>query len=120
VTFPTHRPRRLRRNKLIRDSVAETTLAVERLIVPLFVRDGPQAVIDFWAEWCPPCFLISPIIEEMARDYPDVGFGKLNYDEGQDIAYSLGVMNLPTILMFKHGKPVDGVIGAVPRICNRV
>jgi thioredoxin 1 len=80
-----------------------------------FLNSFKVAVIDFWAEWCPPCFLISPIIEEMARDYPDVGFGKLNYDEGQDIAYSLGVMNLPTILMFKHGKPVDGVIGAVPR-----
>jgi thioredoxin len=72
-------------------------------------------VVDFWAEWCAPCFILAPIIEELARDYPQVGFGKLNTDENPEIASRYGVMSLPTVLLFKDGEPVDAIIGAVPR-----
>lgn len=74
-----------------------------------------MAVVDFWAEWCAPCLILAPIIEELAMDYPQVGFGKLNSDENQDIAGRYGVMSLPTVIFFKNGEPVDEVIGAVPR-----
>ncbi|ABP94951.1 thioredoxin [Metallosphaera sedula] len=80
-----------------------------------FIRKNKVAVVDFWAEWCAPCLILAPIIEELAMDYPQVGFGKLNSDENQDIAGRYGVMSLPTVIFFKNGEPVDEVIGAVPR-----
>ncbi|MEM3209469.1 MAG: thioredoxin, partial [Saccharolobus sp.] len=73
------------------------------------------AVVDFWAEWCAPCLILAPVIEELAKDYPQVGFGKLNSDENPDIAARYGVMSLPTVILFKNGEPVDAVLGAVPR-----
>lgn len=80
-----------------------------------FIKSHKVAVIDFWAEWCAPCFILAPIIEELAKDYPAIGFGKINFDENQDIASRYGVMSLPTVILFKNGEPVDEVIGAVPR-----
>lgn len=80
-----------------------------------FIKSHKVAVIDFWAEWCAPCIILAPIIEELAKDYPQVGFGKVNSDENQDIAARYGVMSLPTVIFFKNGEPVDEVIGAVPR-----
>jgi len=80
-----------------------------------FIKSHKVAIVDFWAEWCAPCLMLAPIIEELAKDYPQVGFGKLNSDESQDIAARYGVMSLPTVLFFKNGEPVDEVIGAVPR-----
>ncbi|MBW9140779.1 MAG: thioredoxin [Candidatus Aramenus sp.] len=80
-----------------------------------FIRSHKVAVVDFWAEWCAPCIILAPIIEELARDYPQVGFGKLNSDENPDIASRYGVMSLPTVIFFKDGEPVDEVLGAVPR-----
>lgn len=80
-----------------------------------FVSSHKVAVIDFWAEWCAPCFILAPIIEELARDYPQIGFGKVNSDENPDISSRYGVMSLPTVIFFKDGEPVDEVIGAVPR-----
>ncbi|MFP3164596.1 MAG: thioredoxin [Acidianus sp.] len=80
-----------------------------------FIKSHKVAVIDFWAEWCAPCIMLAPIIEELAKDYPQVGFGKVNSDENQDIAARYGVMSLPTVVFFKNGEPVDEVIGVVPR-----
>lgn len=80
-----------------------------------FLRKNKVAIVDFWAEWCAPCLILAPIIEDLAKDYPSVGFGKLNSDESQDIASRYGVMSLPTVIFFKDGEPVDEVIGAVPR-----
>jgi len=80
-----------------------------------FIKSHKVAVIDFWAEWCAPCIMLAPIIEELAKDYPQVGFGKVNSDENQDIAARYGVMSLPTVIFFKNGEPVDEVIGVVPR-----
>lgn len=80
-----------------------------------FIASHKVAVVDFWAEWCAPCLILAPIIEELAEDYPQVGFGKLNSDENPDIASRYGVMSLPTVIFFKDGEPVDEIIGAVPR-----
>jgi|BEDMetMinimDraft_2_1075160.scaffolds.fasta_scaffold00087_10 thioredoxin 1 len=80
-----------------------------------FIKSHKVAVIDFWAEWCAPCIMLAPIIEELAKDYPQVGFGKVNSDENRDIAARYGVMSLPTVIFFKNGEPVEEVIGAVPR-----
>ncbi|MGC9105314.1 MAG: thioredoxin [Thermoprotei archaeon] len=80
-----------------------------------FITRKEVALVDFWAEWCAPCFILAPVIEELARDYPQVGFGKINSDENPEISARYGVMSLPTVLIFKDGEPVDAVIGAVPR-----
>jgi len=80
-----------------------------------FITKNKIAVVDFWAEWCAPCFILAPIIEELANDYPQVAFGKLNTEENQDIVVRYGIMSLPTVMFFKNGEPVDQILGAVPR-----
>ncbi|ACP34204.1 thioredoxin [Sulfolobus islandicus Y.G.57.14] len=80
-----------------------------------FITKNKIAVVDFWAEWCAPCFILAPIIEELANDYPQVAFGKLNTEENQDIVMRYGIMSLPTVMFFKNGEPVDQILGAVPR-----
>jgi len=80
------------------------------------VRKYPLMLIDCWAEWCGPCRMIAPVIEELARDY--VGrlvVGKLNVDENQDTAFRFNIMSIPTLLIMKNGQEVDRIIGAVPK-----
>jgi thioredoxin 1 len=73
-------------------------------------------VVDFWASWCYPCAIMAPIIDEVAREYAGlVVFGKLNVDESPRTANEYGVMSIPTLLIFKGGKLVDSVVGAVPK-----
>ena len=73
----------------------------------------PNVVIDFWAPWCGPCRAISPTIDELAREFQgDVGFGKINTDEDQQMAMNLGVMSLPTLLLFKNGKLKNKIVGS--------
>jgi thioredoxin 1 len=80
------------------------------------VSKYPILLIDFWAPWCGPCRMISPIIEQMAREYTGkVVFGKVNIDENQIIAQSFGVQSIPTMIIFKNGKAVDVIIGAIPK-----
>ncbi len=73
-------------------------------------------VVDFWAPWCGPCQYVSPIVEELARDYAGkVAFGKLNVDDNPMISTQFRVMSIPTIMFFKKGKLVDMQVGAVPK-----
>jgi len=74
-----------------------------------------RLVIDFWAEWCQPCKMMSPILERVAKKYAGkVDFGKLNVDENPVTAQRYGVMAIPTLLFFRNGAPVERVIGVVP------
>ena len=80
------------------------------------IRKYPFVVIDFWGQWCPPCHIIAPIIEELAKDYSGmVVFGKLNVDENQMTAAKYGIMAVPTLLIFKNGRLIDQVTGVLPR-----
>lgn len=73
-------------------------------------------VVDCWAPWCGPCRMVAPIIEEMARDYAGkILFGKLNVDENPATAAQYQIMGIPTLLVFSNGKPVDRIIGAMPK-----
>ncbi len=80
------------------------------------VRKYPLMIVDFWAPWCGPCRMVSPIIEQLAREYSGkVAFGKVNVDENQRIAASFGIQSIPTLMIFKAGKVVDVIIGAMPK-----
>lgn len=76
----------------------------------------PLMVVDFWAAWCAPCRLVSPIIEQLAKEYQGrVAFGKLNVDENPLTSNEFEVQSIPTLLIFRNGEVVDGVLGAVPK-----
>ena len=73
-------------------------------------------VVDFWAEWCGPCKMVAPVLEELAEEYSgQIKFTKVDVDTNHETAIHYGIRSIPTLLVFKGGKPVDQLIGAVPR-----
>jgi thioredoxin 1 len=80
------------------------------------IKKYPLMVVDFWAPWCGPCRMVSPIIEQLAREYSGrAAFGKVNVDENQRIAALFRVQSIPTLMIFKFDKIVDIMIGAMPK-----
>ncbi|MBN2103857.1 thioredoxin [bacterium] len=73
-------------------------------------------LVDFWATWCGPCRMVGPIVEEIAEEYAGkVKVGKVNTEDNATLAGEYGVISIPTLILFKNGKPVDQIIGAVPK-----
>jgi thioredoxin 1 len=73
-------------------------------------------VVDFWAPWCGPCKLVSPMIDQLAIELRGkVVFGKLNVDENPTVANIFGIQSIPTLIIFKNGEAIDGLMGAVPK-----
>jgi len=73
-------------------------------------------LVDFWAEWCGPCRMIGPIVEELSTEYQGkVKIGKMNVDNNPNIPMKYGIRSIPTLLVFKGGELVDKIVGAVPK-----
>ena len=73
-------------------------------------------LVDFWAEWCGPCRMISPIVDELAQELSGkLKVAKVNVDEAQEVAAKFGIMSIPTLLVFKKGKVVSQIVGAMPK-----
>ena len=73
-------------------------------------------LLDFWASWCGPCRMLSPVVEEISNEYFDkVKVGKVNVDEQSELAQKFGIMSIPTLMVFKDGKHIDTKIGVRPK-----
>ena len=80
------------------------------------IMDSEKTVLlDFWAPWCAPCRMVVPIIEEIARERPDIKVGKINVDEQSELASKFGIMSIPTLVVMKNGKIVQQVSGVRPK-----
>lgn len=93
-------------------SVAVDESSFEQIVLK---ADKP-VLVDFWADWCKPCKMIAPILDELSEEYSDrISFVKLDVDQNQKVAAKYRVMSIPTLLIFKNGEPVSNIVGLRPK-----
>ncbi|MEA4934531.1 MAG: thioredoxin [Lawsonibacter sp.] len=90
------------------------TITKENFQKEVLESDKP-VLLDFWASWCGPCRMVSPVIDEIANETPTVKVGKVNVDEQRELAAAFNVMSIPTLVVLKDGKVVNQVLGARPK-----
>ena len=81
----------------------------------IIAQNGKTVLVDFWATWCGPCRMIAPVLEEVAKERPEVTVCKVDVDEERELALEYGVSSIPTLLVFRDGKVVNQSIGAMPK-----
>lgn len=79
------------------------------------LKSDKTVLIDFWASWCGPCRMVSPIVDEIADEHPEIKVCKVNVDENQELAIKFNVMSIPTLLVMENGQVVNQMVGANPK-----
>ena len=92
----------------------EITLTNENFEEEVLNSDVP-VLVDFWAVWCGPCRMLSPVVDQVAEENPNIKVCKVNVDEEQQLAIKYGVMSIPTLLVFKGGELVNQSVGVIPK-----
>ena len=79
------------------------------------LKSDKTVLVDFWAVWCGPCRMLSPVVDQVAEENPNIKVCKVNVDEEQQLAIKYGVMSIPTLLVFKGGELVNQSVGVIPK-----
>lgn len=79
------------------------------------INSDKTVLVDFWASWCGPCRMLSPIVDEIAAEHPEIKVCKVNVDDEPELAQSFQIMSIPSLIVFKNGKPVANSIGLRPK-----